>query len=258
MLLLHGHSVLKSTPADWQTNSYNKIIMNLIDDGYIDAGVINYDDPSLSNDLEWSYFTAPLVAKATYYYDHYFNLGSYIYITKKNEKIDTYAIRLSEIIKNLQRKTGKDKVDVVAHSMGGLVVRRYLQIFGTESINNVLLVGTPNHGIDGRIGFFCPVFGHSSECEDMQENSVFLLKLNDPNYKPNIEINTISGVGCKMKSGEGDGVVNLNSSLIPYANSYIINGSCSDFLETSLHTELLNLELYPRTYEIIEEVFGID
>ncbi len=258
MLLLHGHSVLKSTPADWQTNSYNKIILNLIEDGYIDAGVINYDDPYSSTDLEWSYFTAPLVAKATYYYDYYFNLGSYIYITKKNEKIDTYAIRLSEIIKNMQRKTGKDKVDIIAHSMGGLVVRRYLQIFGYNSVNNVLLIGTPNNGVDGRISFFCPVFGHSSECEDMQKDSIFLLKLNDPNYIPEININTISGIGCNMKDGDGDGVVSLNSSLISYAKSYIINGSCSDLLETSLHTELLNLDLYPETYEIIKEVFKID
>lgn len=259
LLLIHGHSVLKSTPADAQINSFNDIIIRLIEDGYIDAGMIAYDEPSTKDDLEWSYFASPLVAKASYYYDTYYSLGSYIYVTRKDDNIDTYAIRLSEIIKNYKKKTGKDKIDLIAHSMGGLVVRRYLQIFGTDSTNNVILIATPNHGIDGRISFFCPLFGGSLECDDMQEDSIFLSKLNDPYYVPDLNITTISARGCVMKNNkEGDGVVSLNSSLLDYANSYIINGTCSDFLETSLHKDLLKIDKYPEVYEIIKEKLDIN
>lgn len=39
-----------------------------------------------------------------------------------------------------------DKVIVVAHSMGGLVTRAYLEKYGIEDVEMVVMMGTPNHG----------------------------------------------------------------------------------------------------------------
>lgn len=39
-----------------------------------------------------------------------------------------------------------DKVDFVAHSMGGLLVRIYALKYGTQKIRRVVMLGTPNHG----------------------------------------------------------------------------------------------------------------
>ena len=41
---------------------------------------------------------------------------------------------------------GAAPIDVVAHSMGGLVVRQYLQEYGTAHIRRCILLAAPNHG----------------------------------------------------------------------------------------------------------------
>ncbi len=128
-----------------------------------------------------------------------------------------------------------------------------MQIFGTDSINKVILIAAPNHGVEGRVEVLCSVVGEKLECEDMKKDSILLSKLNDPNYIPiNVKMYTISGVGCSTNGKEGDGIVTLNSSLLPYSNkSYIINGNCTDLLGTELHSKILDIDLYPQVYDDI-------
>ncbi|MCK5589063.1 MAG: hypothetical protein KAI16_02000, partial [Candidatus Pacebacteria bacterium] len=50
-------------------------------------------------------------------------------------------------IEEAKRRTGMDKVDIVAHSMGGLVARSYIQGENYQNdIRNFAMVGTPNKG----------------------------------------------------------------------------------------------------------------
>ena len=194
-----------------------------------------------------------MTARVTYYYNFYRNGEEYITITQKSENIETYAIRLAEIISTVKHHTGKKKVNIVAHSMGGLVVRRYLQLFGEDSVDTVVLVGTPNHGVTARTRRLCPIFGESKECEDMAENSVFMKKLNDPSAQPKeARIVTIIGHGCLVGEKDGDGVVQSESVVLSYAQNYDVNGSCSDFFGSDFHTELLNIDEYPIVYDIIQ------
>jgi predicted alpha/beta hydrolase family esterase len=44
------------------------------------------------------------------------------------------------------RARGAREVDLVGHSMGGLVARQYLQEHGTDSIRRCILLGVPNQG----------------------------------------------------------------------------------------------------------------
>jgi hypothetical protein len=48
-----------------------------------------------------------------------------------------------ETVKNI---TGSDKVDLVVHSMGGLVAKRYMQKHGTDSIDQFVDISTPHLG----------------------------------------------------------------------------------------------------------------
>ncbi len=255
VLLIHGHSFIKSSPAEPSINAFDKITYKLIEDGFIDAGILSFTNLTLL-ESNLASLNAPVSVKASYYYDSFYKLGSYVYITKKNDNIDTYAIRLSEIVDSLKSSTNRDKVNIVSHSMGGLVVRRYMQIFGTDSIDKVILIGSPNAGISGRVKYLCSVVGEKLECDDMADDSILIAKLNSPNYKPiNVDLYTISGVGCDMDNGKtGDGVVTLNSSQLTYATNYIVNGTCSDLFNTNLHTDLLNINKYPKVYDYIKEV----
>jgi hypothetical protein len=255
LLLIHGHSFVKETPAEPSINSFNKISYKLIEEGFIDAGVLSFENLSYTQSNLKS-LNAPITVKASYYFDSFYNLGGYVYITKKNDNIDTYAIRLSEIVNSLKISTGRPQVNIVAHSMGGLVVRRYMQIFGTDSIDKVILIGTPNHGVTGRVKYLCSVVGEKLECDDMSDDSILIAKLNDPNYTPkNIDLYTISGTGCQMDNGNtGDGVVSINSSQLKYATNYQVKGNCSDLFSTNMHTNLLNINKYPQVYEYIKNI----
>jgi len=60
---------------------------------------------------------------------------------------DTYKKYLLPVIDKAREDTGWSKVDIVAHSMGGLLVRSYIQSRDYRGdIEKFAMVGTPNHG----------------------------------------------------------------------------------------------------------------
>jgi parallel beta-helix repeat protein len=69
-----------------------------------------------------------------------------------------YAHNLEEEIQNIKEDANVDKIYVVAHSMGGLVTRAYIENedfednpYGTEyrnDISKLVMLGTPNNGVD--------------------------------------------------------------------------------------------------------------
>ncbi len=75
--------------------------------------------------------------------------GNWYYVDKYNNPKVSFAVRLGQVIDNVLRATGKDKVNLVCHSMGGLVARAYIKWVpdGAKKVNKLLTVGTPNNGI---------------------------------------------------------------------------------------------------------------
>ena len=94
----------------------------------------------------------------------------------------------------------------------------------------------------------------------MYNGSIFMKKLNSPIVdKPNASVYTISGKGCNTNGGkDGDGVVVFENSLIDYAESYIIDGNCTDPFGKSLHVDLLDIDMYPKTYEYLAEILDLN
>ncbi len=256
VILIHGHSLLRKTSPEPALDSFNKVQYQLQEDGYVNAGIIRFDfNASGYKENEWGLFSSPISAKASYYYDYFYSLGRYIYITKNADNLDSYAIRLKDIVELVKHRTGKPKVNIIAHSMGGLVARRYIQIFGEDSVDKLILIATPNKGIDGNAKKLCHVFGEKRECEDMYADSVLIQKLNDPNYKPKkARFYTISGKGCKTGEKDGDGVVTFESSVLSYATSYVVDGRCDDALKRGLHSSLPNIDRYPKVYEYVKKI----
>ena len=62
--------------------------------------------------------------------------------------------QLRRYVDKVRKKTGADKVDIVAHSQGGLVARHYIKFNGGANLRNkdknkvgrLVMLGTPNHG----------------------------------------------------------------------------------------------------------------
>ncbi|MEA2035882.1 MAG: alpha/beta fold hydrolase [Nanoarchaeota archaeon] len=259
VVLIHGHSPFKGVSPEPSIDIFNKMQYQLQEDGYMNAGTIRFDfKPEEYKGQEWGLANLPVVVKASYYYDYFYSLGKYIYITMKADNIDTYAIRLNDIILLAKYKTGRPKVNIIAHSMGGLVVRRYIQIFGEDSLDKVILIGTPNEGIEPNVERICNILGERRECEDMSKDGVFLKKLNNPlDEIKSVRFYTISGKGCRIGEKDGDGVVTLGSSTLDYAEKYFVDGSCMDFFKISLHNDLADIDKYPKVYEYIKKSLDI-
>lgn len=60
--------------------------------------------------------------------------------------IDDYADIINAAIEELCATKNKEKVIVLAHSMGGLAARAYLRKFGSQHIARVITLGTPHYG----------------------------------------------------------------------------------------------------------------
>ncbi|MBM3199292.1 alpha/beta hydrolase [Candidatus Woesearchaeota archaeon] len=254
VMLLHGHAVSEGISADYSLEGFTKIQKKLEEDGYLNAGTITlYTQQAASQGL-WGLSGKPVVVRSSYYFDVFQEAPeNYVVVQTKSESIDTYALRLKELIDIVKYRTGKPKVNIVAFSMGGLVTRKYLQIFGSEDVSKIILIGAPNYGVVGEVANVCPLLGAKLECRDLTEGSLFLNKLNR-GTKPDIAIHTIVGTGCEMDNGKlGDGVVLEDHSIIPWADNHVINGICTGKLKP-LHLDLLKPELYPEAYATIVRV----
>jgi pimeloyl-ACP methyl ester carboxylesterase len=260
VIFVHGHMFNSALSPESPLKAFNLIANELENYGYINTGdfdlALFYED-NLVN--EWSEFTHPVLTRVSYYYINYFDLGISTLQTQKSERIENYALRLNEFITAILKKTNKEKVNLVTHSMGGLVSREYINIFGEDKVSKLITISTPHQGILGRVYSVCKLTGSSKECEDMHSDSAFLKRLNQPSNIPEkIEIHTIGGYGCEMQTDSGvvsgDGVVIYNHSQLSYAQNYKIKGNCTDIFQSDLHLKILDPSLYPQVPILIDSI----
>ena len=60
--------------------------------------------------------------------------------------LSSTASLLADRIDEIKSQTGSEKVDIVAHSMGGLLTKEYIRQSGPNNINKLIFVGTPHLG----------------------------------------------------------------------------------------------------------------
>ncbi len=253
IILLHGHLFNEKVSAQASLDSFENIQRSLVQYGYLNAGSLLL---SSSNDQTlgvWQKINVPMSIKTSYYFDILTNQGKSIVIQTKTDNLDTYTLRLKDIINEVKSKTNRKKVIIVAHSMGGLIARKYLSVFGESDVEKLILITTPNNGISKNTLALCPVFGTKLECSDMDKNSLFMNKLNNAQV-PKIPIYNIIGTGCETNEEDGDGIVTNSSQYLEYATNYYITGTCSPQEFKYLHTEILDTQKYPEVSEILEKV----
>lgn len=57
-----------------------------------------------------------------------------------------HAQEMALVVEELRARTGRDRVDILAHSMGGLATRYYLQNDGAGKVRRVAFLATPHRG----------------------------------------------------------------------------------------------------------------
>lgn len=82
-----------------------------------------------------------------------------------------HAGEVAGAVTRLRDATGADEVDVVAHSMGGLAVRRYLLDGGADVVRRVVFLATPHRGtVSAHLAW-------GEGAREMEPGSRFLLEL---------------------------------------------------------------------------------
>jgi len=247
LIFVHGHSFNHKVSAEYSFDTFGKLQRQLEKDGFINAGtLISVSDLESKGVLGRANY--PFTFRISYYFDIYKNDEFTKIVSTKEESIDTYSIRLNDIIKEIKTKTGKDKVIIISHSMGGIVSRRYIQVFGENDVHKFISIGSPHSGISKKIHDYCKIFGATEECDDMKSDSLLINKINQdvleiPSYN-------IIGIGCNMDGQDGDGIVENSTAYLSFANNYYINGICPGTFEF-LHLDIVEPDKYPEVYEII-------
>ena len=60
--------------------------------------------------------------------------------------IDDFAHMMHTAVLELQQRTGSQKVRMIGHSMGGLMIRAYVKHYGEQHIESALCLGAPHQG----------------------------------------------------------------------------------------------------------------
>jgi pimeloyl-ACP methyl ester carboxylesterase len=151
VLLLHGYF---SNASVWQT--WEELLRN---DGIIARAVTFANDPSTFVDED--------------------PCGSAV----------AHASELGQIIEEFKRDTRSEKINIVAHSKGGLDARLYLaNNLSNDDVANLIMIGTPNKG-----SLLADRFGSTDPCKP----AVFDFTTNSPilnvQKNPHTKYHTIAG-----------------------------------------------------------------
>ncbi len=253
IIFLHGYSLNKVIPLGYGLGTFTEVKDKLSSEGYIDAGGIVISLINEPKGLWGELNNTAIDVTASYFFDTYKTSTGEKTTPSSVDSIDTYAIRLRSIIDLLQYKTNKDKVILVAHSMGGLVVRRYIQVFGGDDVDKAILVAIPNHGIEGKVRDYCSLFGPEVACSEMDKNSLFINKLNNapteivPTYN-------IIGIGCDMGNDTGDGILKNSTQYLDYATNYYLKGTCNELTFDFFHESIILPDKTPEIYDLIKKI----
>jgi triacylglycerol lipase len=96
------------------------------------------------------------------------------------QDINLSAQALAAFVDNVLTQTGASKVDLVAHSQGGLASRVFIKYLGgTPKVDSLIMLGTPNQGtqlssIASLVGSCVGIVG----CSQMAVGSTFITDLN--------------------------------------------------------------------------------
>ncbi len=87
---------------------------------------------------------------------------------------EDHALEVAAAVAELRAATGSEKVDIVAHSMGGLAVRHFLATEGqAEATRRVIFLGTPQRGT------WVAYMAWGEGGQEMEPESEFLSELNE-------------------------------------------------------------------------------
>ena len=279
IIFIHG---LNSTPNTWDATKNTLINSFGLTYGGMFAANLNYDDSLFSsnklNDTHiYNTIPSPVFGGDFYMVNFAIDFDGSINENCSNRSNQSAIAKqgyvLRDIIMSVMQLTGKTKVVLMGHSMGGLTSREYLQntsnwqIDGLPHIAKLATTGTPHGGsnmTDG--GLFSGIDFSSEAIRDLKKLSVYLeggsessvptsyynkdvncngtnsdgliIGLNQRTIFSNIDYSCVIGTALSILGVGGDGAVTVSSANINNANSGYSNLTQNIFSVFKVHTAL--------------------
>jgi uncharacterized alpha/beta hydrolase family protein len=160
-----------------------------------------------------------------------------------------------EILKDISSKINqccqkhKNSVHFVGHSLGGLMVRAYLQNNKLDKLGRVVLLGTPNKGTEAADHFsnswLMELLGPTAKALGTDDKS-FPKSLKTPYYPVGVIAGEVkSKFNDPVIPGKDDGIVSVEATKIDSMTDFII-------IETSHSMMRYNREVADQTIEFIQ------
>ncbi len=87
--------------------------------------------------------------------------------------VTKYAEQVRDRVERILRSTGHEKVDLIGHSMGGIVARYYIEVLGgTSKVERCVTIGSPHHGT------YAAILPVTKVARQLRPGSDFLAELN--------------------------------------------------------------------------------
>ncbi len=125
--------------------------------------------------------------------------------------IEASAARLRDFVDGVLRQTGATEIDLVCHSLGGVVARTYVDLLdGHRRVRRVVTLGTPHRGLRQAR----PIFGRS--IAQLNPRAGFIARLDAPNTESRAAFHSVYSVH--------DNIVfpGLVSSLGPRGEDFVV------------------------------------
>jgi len=234
ILVLHGFN--PTYTRRFSEQSLKQLQDDLANDlGYSNRGLLTKETTC----AELRYTEKPIILRATYFD------GADL------QEIQEYSETVGDLITRVINCTGAKKVDVITHSMGGIITRHYIKTHDDPSIRKLIMLGTPNHGGLYKVGDLVDIFIEEGESKismdfvQLSESHSFVQGLNEDDETPgDVEYHTIAG----DVDGQGDGLVRTLSVPLVGAKSNSVVPCRHFFMKYPLTC--------PEAYQIVKKILS--
>ena len=163
-------------------------------------------------------------AKSTFGAGGYTSAELHTFSYDYNQSNEKSAAQLAAFVSQVRSKTGAAKVDLVSHSMGGMVTRWYVkQLGGQAYVSHWASLAGANHGTSSANS--CAFY--SAACKEMKAGSAFLTKLNSGDETP-------GAVKYATWYSASDGIIS------PYTSTPVTGGATNTLVKGVTHLQFLS------------------
>jgi len=190
-----------------------------------------------------------------------------------NLAIESLADQLSHVIAAVRTATHASRVDLVTHSMGGLVGRAYVEGVGGDgmgatTVRTLVTLDTPHRGADSHawdaISSFltnrgiqqCVTLYPTTQRDEMSPASGFLASLNSRAIPSSVRVVAVGKsyeVDCFPCSLIGDGVVDYANQDLTCAAA---TGACNSIYDCQTNVRFIGDPRSPDNHETVHEHFA--